>query len=217
MSTSTVNFWDSAPDRFLEDDRANEARCVAAAAIAGEAGKRGKVDLLEVGFGPGFDLLDHLWPLLKSGRISSYVGFDGSVGMVERLRLAVQAKAVEAPLPKTRKVDLRHGTFADLEPDVADVAYTKALFEHQPEFAGPLRSFIRAARKLAIINWYRPPATAELRDYDAAIGVHSITWRRADVERVLVELGCTWTTRLMPERPCNELWFVRRADHGRRG
>lgn len=104
-------FWEhlAAPTTFLDDDRANPARAAAAAIVASEI-EQGARSLVEIGPGPGYDYIDHF------SRIPglAYAAYEGA----RTLRDAFLAVAPG--------VDVRLGGFEHLEPDSADIVYTKA-------------------------------------------------------------------------------------------
>ena len=199
----TVDFtvWNGlpAPGEFLADDRANPARRVAVVLMLDELalGAQAPLDVLELGPGPGWDYGDHFRPLVQAG-VLRYRAIEGSEAFVRSMR------------ERWPEVDVRQGTFEDLEPGSADVVYCKAVIEHQPGFRAPLQRLVEAARRLLILTWYRPPIEAgEVRCFGK--GCWYNTYNRGDVMGFLRGLGCR-ELEIVPVRwtPDNEVWSVRR-------
>ena len=197
MSTDPdVSFWESVyPPTFLDDDRANPARVLAGAVVAA-AFACGARSLVEVGPGPGWDIEDHFLRTINAGM--SYLGIEPTAN----LRDALLERYADLPL------SFVDGSFANLHADGFDVAYTKATFEHLPDFHPALERFVCSARMLAIVNWYRPPCDVEQRHYDAGQHVHYNTYKRGDVLASVAGVHRGLTVHAFPGG--NEVWLFRR-------
>lgn len=185
----SFRYWNdlTSPSDFLADDDANPARDYVVEVLKREvdAGARW---LVEVGPGAGRDYrrYRHL-PL-------DVLLVEGSAKLADYLRKTCPTAHV------------RNGTFSSLMPGTADISYCKAVLEHQPDFRDPLRQLIRAARRLCIVNWYRPPAEAEERTYNARDEVHYNTYRRSDVLALVADEGRAVETATVG---WNEVWLIR--------
>lgn len=209
MSNVDFTFWDNVDKSiFIKDDRLNSARNYTAKIIRdvylNKNPLTSKIKLLEVGFGPGFDLLDHFWPLIKNNKLI-YTGFEGSISMIKHVNQLIKEKGKIKNTPI-----LLHKTFDDIQEKEFDIIYTKATLEHQLDFHHPLHQLILGAKKMIIINFYRPPAEQIQKDYNITINMHSITWKRSDIENVIREMDCSWNTYKMPKPPYNEIWIIKK-------
>ena len=173
MITPSPGYWDRVDPAFLAGDRNHPSRR-ATLDLVGEAVTAGARSIVEIGFGPAYD-----YELLRCVDDLAYRGLDISEAMVRRARERFCAPGAEAIFEV--------GTFADLRPASADIAYTRATLEHQPTLAEPLGALLRAARRLAIVDWYRPPVTSgeSEKRYDPATGVWYCTWTRGSVDTVI--------------------------------
>jgi len=178
MTKVDFEVWEKQdPERFLQDERDSEARTWAAKTILslakqvqrrrrGAKARRDPVPIIEMGCGPGIDYAEHF----RKMREVSYLGIDGCRRFIESL---------QERFPEGRFL---LGTFADLAAESADILYAKAVFEHQPQLEEPLSSFLGAARRWAIVNWYLPPNEVELINYAPRGKFHYNTW---GIERVM--------------------------------
>lgn len=175
-ATTDFEYWNGlskpAVDTFLANDWDNPARARAAEIIKGWVAA-GAVSLVEVGPGPGIDY-DRF--LSKIGDLK-YTAFEGSKNLRDNL------------VSKFPGATFHHGTFADLPDKGFDIAYTKATFEHQPDFEEPLKFFLRSTRRFALINWYRPPTIAENREYSHADKMHYNTYLKSTVNSLIHKEG----------------------------
>lgn len=185
------SFWNTVPNYFLKDDRSNPARAAAAQVIAKEV-RDGAKTLVEIGPCLGFDYADHF----RSIKGLCYVGYEGAVVRVADLKKQYGKKLFE------------HKTFGHLRPCSFDIVYTKATLEHQPNFKYGLEQMLRAARRLVLINWYRPPADEPLTEFHDDIQLHFNTYRRTDVENTIKKAG--WCClRSTVDGSTNELYELR--------
>ena len=200
MDKVDFKFWDDVDkETFLGDDVANPARAFVAGVVRDVVEKIGPVTMAEVGPGPGIDYGLFYEAMIKNHDLVRYDMIEGSLGMAEHLQ------------KKFPRAGVFHGTFADLPPASFDVVYTKALFEHQPVLEEPLRQFLAAARRVAIVNWYRPPAAQAV--FDIVDNIVYATWLRDDVLRIGRE--CGWGepeiySGFLPQN--NEVWIWRRPE-----
>lgn len=170
--TATVSpnfhFWNSVdPTQFLVHDWENPSRQWAAEkAVAMAHGG----DLLEVGPGPGVDYT-------RSFRDAAvrYHAYEGSQTLHDALR------------QRYPDVDWHLGVIADLAPLSADVVYARHVLEHQPTLEPAFGQLLAAARRAAVITWYRPPAA--LAFHEVWAGVHCHTFARESVLQSVVIAG----------------------------
>jgi hypothetical protein len=200
MAELVFDYWDQVDkDIFLASDRDNPARAFVANWVSDFCRhNEGRVmpTMLEVGPGPGIDYERFYRNMVKSGMLG-YAMIDGSAGMCDFLR------------KKFPEAMVATATFENLVEGGTDIVYTKALFEHQPELETPLRQFLAAGKRLAIVNWYRPPADEEVFTVGKDKCIYA-TWKREDVLRIGRE--CGWGE---PEITAfdngNEVWIWRKA------
>ena len=187
------DYWNEQdPEEFLCYDRDNPSR-----AWVGEAVKKavstGARSMVEVGPATGTDYEYHLKKI--DGLL--YKGFEGSLKFCEHLK------------KKFPEVSWVNATFVDLPIKGFDIVYTKAVFEHQPQLEPHLSCFLEAARQMAIIVWYRPPAVK--KESSTKDGVYYHTFVKSEVLGVIESAG--W--RVVSETPFqngNSGWILER-DH----
>jgi len=191
------DLWDKLPpDRFLTDDRHNPARALAAGIVRKEVARLGgSASLLELGPGPGFDYADHF---------SAIAGLEYSA-------LEGSKKLLAHCTQRFPQADFQLGGFLALQrrqERSIDIVYAKAVFEHQASFQEPLRSFLRVARSLALINWYLPPGpTAQLR-YNEQERMHYNRYAAGAVLKEITDAGFALEIRIAPP-PGNALYICR--------
>lgn len=162
------------PERFLEDDWNNPARAWAGQKVV-ELSAEGAFRMAEVGPGNGIDYERQFRELVRQGKLM-YDGYEGSSTLCQSLQARHPESAwINRPL-------------LDLPSDRFDLVYAKAVLEHQPALDPSLSHLLGAAKKAAILIWYRPPAAAELHEIGAA-GEHYWTFRRDDVLAVVARAG----------------------------
>lgn len=174
--TATVSpnfhFWNSVdPTQFLVHDWENPSRQWAAEkAVAMADGGT----LTEVGPGPGVDYARVFSDAVKAGLIQ-YTAYEGSATLYDSLR----ARFPEATWQRA--------TIADLPPLSADVVYARHVLEHQPALEPAMGTLLAAARRAAVIVWYRPPGP--LAFHEVWAGVHCHTFARESVLQSVVIAG----------------------------
>lgn len=167
-------YWNSVdPDRFLADDWDNPSRMWAGSVIrmASESGCR---TMVEVGPGPGVDYDRQFRQMVFDGKLF-YTGYEGS----SKLCAALRQKYPEA--------DWRNEPLDDLPQRTFEIAYVKAVLEHQSALEPSFSRILASARRLVILIWYRPPAGEPISSVQD--GVYYQTFRRVDVLRVVAEAG----------------------------
>jgi len=150
-------YWNSVdPSSFLDHDWQNPSRQWATERAV-KAAKKGT--LLEVGPGPGKDYAN-----VFSKAAAKYIGVEGSTTLYD----ALQSRFPEAAW--------QNATIADLAPLSADVVYARHVLEHQPALEPAFGQLLAAARKTAVITWYRPPGPQAF--FEIWEGVHCQTYAR---------------------------------------
>lgn len=184
-----VDFWNELTEEPAFIDRQNEVRALAAKAVADFAGEDG-CSLVEVGPGPGYDYRDAFRTI--PGLTYRALEISGA------MRRIFHGHAPEA--------DVRVGSFLDLPPGTADIAYTKSTLEHQRDFRDALHRLILAARRCAMVSWYLPPEAQE-RIRLGERGIWYNVYARSDVLDFIRRLDRNVEIR-KSERSPNELWLI---------
>lgn len=190
-SSPPFQFWDTLDDpaAWLTADRDNPGRALAALEALDDPEIR---SVVEVGPGPGYD-----WQDFWRGSRVQYEAIEGSPGMVAHLKRTLPDMPV------------RVGTFEDLGTAAYDLAYVKAVLEHQRGFREALGHLLRAARRKVLVEWYLPPGDVEELRVDAH-GIPANRYARADVLAFLAEHGAAAEVQgFMFLGRHQELWTIR--------
>ena len=190
QTEADCTFWDTVPGYFLADDRSNPSRAIAAGIIQREV-EAGAWFMLEIGPCLGFDYEDHLRRIHKL----TYTGYEGSATCCQNLERRFGAGIFQ------------HKTFKDLQRLSFDIIYTKATLEHQPDFQYALNQMLMAAKRLVLINWYRPPAEVPITEFNTKIQLHSNTYKKADVVAAILATGRKLEIREVP-KSTNVLYLI---------
>lgn len=172
--TLDFSYWNGVdPDQFLADDWDNPSRAWAGAAVR-MAIESGSHTMVEVGPGPGVDYLRRFRQSVFDGKLF-YTGCEGS----SKLCAALRKKYPEA--------NWRNQPLTGLLPRSFDIVYAKAVLEHQPALEPSLSCLLNAAKRFAILIWYRPPADEAISSVQD--GVYYQTFRRDEVLGVVARSG----------------------------
>lgn len=208
MSSEKVNprIWNSLdPKTFLKDDRSNIGRNMAAGKVSEflkkikTETKQRHVTMLEIGCCNGIDYRDYFRQMENDGLI--YHGLDISKKMIE---------SIQKDFPD---LNVRVGGFTDLrQSQKYDITYVKAVFEHQPDFAPPLKQLLSVTQYICIINWYLPPGRKDEAKIQFSEGeqVYYNRYEKALVEKVIKEAGFQIKIEEVPNG--NTLYYITKAE-----
>lgn len=155
--------------------------------------------IAEIGPGQGHDYKALFRPWVLSCKIR-YTMIEGTRSFVEYLR-------GEYP-----EADVIEGTFESLSPRGYDTVYTKDTLEQQPELEGPLRLFLGAAKRIAVVAWFLPPGEKFERCADP-VGSPENRWARTDVLGIVEAEGfrLARTEKYRHKMADGELWRLTRT------
>lgn len=153
-------YWNQVdPSGFLVDDWGNPSRAWAGHAVAAAIG-RGCKTMVEAGPGVGVDYGEQFRKFVVEGALT-YTGHEGSSNFCAHLRT------------RFPEATWLNKTIADLPRGGHDIVYSRAVLEHQPSLEPALSRFLGAAKKLAILIWYRPPAAAAISSKEDGVYYHT--------------------------------------------
>jgi len=131
---------------FMVHDFQNSSRPISYEIINNLVSKMTTPVFTEIGFGQAYDFAHCFQGMHDRGEII-YVGYD------------ITPKFVQFAKQDYPDHDFRCGGFTDLGVLTTDIIFTRHTFEHISAELYPtcLRSFLRAAKQLAVISWARAP------------------------------------------------------------
>jgi SAM-dependent methyltransferase len=74
-----------------------------------------------------------------------------------------------------------------VEDSAFDVAHSRHVLEHQPDFRPVLDEIVRVASKLAVHIWFHKPEDKEIIDHDSSTNLYHNFYKKEDIENYLAQ------------------------------